>query len=252
MLVTPHVIRNRSEGTAVTEEFKSKLSTLRNDLERMRLDRERDLEKMKREQQEQQKPQKPVAPESSNDQPVPSPSSGPATPEPAGTPVQNISVIPEQSPMSQTGRHPRDSSGAGTASLLVSRALPSQTVLSSEKVVNPPKQGKETTLARSTGVLKEPPRVPPVAAASSMPEPHRPSPLWTVQVASFHQSRDAEDIAGQLKGKGYDAYVIAAEVKSKIWHRVRVGQGINQRQAVELRNALMARESFADAFIAVR
>jgi cell division protein FtsN len=100
-------------------------------------------------------------------------------------------------------------------------------------------------------VLKEQPRVPPVAA-SSMPEPHRPSPLWTVQVASFHQSRDAEGVAGQLKGRGYDAYVIAAEVKSKIWHRVRVGQGIHHRQALELRNALMARESFADAFIAVR
>ena len=51
-LITPHVIRNRSEGTAVTEEFKSKLSTLRNDLERMRLNRERDLEKMKRDWQD--------------------------------------------------------------------------------------------------------------------------------------------------------------------------------------------------------
>ena len=54
MLITPHVIRSRTEGTEVTEELKSKLSTLRNDLERMRLERERDLEKMKRDWQDQQ------------------------------------------------------------------------------------------------------------------------------------------------------------------------------------------------------
>ena len=52
MLITPHVIRSRTEGTEVTEELKSKLSTLRNELERMRLERERDLEKMKREWQD--------------------------------------------------------------------------------------------------------------------------------------------------------------------------------------------------------
>jgi cell division septation protein DedD len=248
MLVTPHVIRNRSEGTAVTEEFKSRLSTLRNDLERMRLDRERDLEKMKREWQEQQKP---MAPEPSNDAPVPSPSSGPALPEPPGAPVRNISGIPEHSPASQTSRYPRDSSGASTASLLVSRALPPQTVPSAGKMANPPEQNKEMSVALSGVVPKEHPRVPPVVA-NSMPEPHRPSSLWTVQVASFVQSGDAEGVAGKLKGKGYDAYVIAAEVKSRIWHRVRVGQGINHGQAVELRNALIASESFEDAYIAVR
>jgi cell division septation protein DedD len=249
MLITPHVIRNRTEGTAFTEEFKSKLSTLRNDLERMRLDRERDLEKMKRERQEQQKPLAP--PEPSTDQPVPSPSSGPALPEPPGAPVRNISGIPEHSPASQTSRYPRDSSGASTASLLVSRALPPQTVPSAGKMANPPEQNKEMSVALSGVVPKEHPRVPPVVA-NSMPEPHRPSSLWTVQVASFVQSGDAEGVAGKLKGKGYDAYVIAAAVKSRIWHRVRVGQGINHGQAVELRNALIASESFEDAYIAVR
>ena len=86
MLITPHVIRNRSEGTAVTEEFKSKLSTLRNDLERMRLNRERDLEKMKRDwqdqQQLQQQQQQPAAPVPPTEPPSPAPSSSPARPAP--------------------------------------------------------------------------------------------------------------------------------------------------------------------------
>jgi general secretion pathway protein D len=42
MLITPHVIRSRGEGQIVTEEFKSRLSTVRNELERLRRDRERD------------------------------------------------------------------------------------------------------------------------------------------------------------------------------------------------------------------
>ena len=67
-------------------------------------------------------------------------------------------------------------------------------------------------------------------------ESSRRGPLWTVQVASLNQTRDAEGIAGKLKGKGYDAYVVAAEVKSKIWHRVRVGQGVDLSEAFELRD----------------
>jgi hypothetical protein len=35
-------------------------------------------------------------------------------------------------------------------------------------------------------------------------------------------------------GQGYDAYVVAAEVKSKLWHRVRVGQGVDLSEAFEL------------------
>ena len=38
MLITPNVIRNRSEGTTVTEEFKGKLSDARNELERLARD----------------------------------------------------------------------------------------------------------------------------------------------------------------------------------------------------------------------
>ena len=104
MLITPHVIRSRTEGTEVTEELKSKLSTLRNDLERMRLERERDVEKMKRDWQDQQQLQqqqqqtKPAAPAPADEPPSPSPSSSPARPEPAVTPLRNISVVPDELP----------------------------------------------------------------------------------------------------------------------------------------------------------
>jgi hypothetical protein len=41
-------------------------------------------------------------------------------------------------------------------------------------------------------------------------------------------------------------------VKSKIWHRVRVGQGVDLGEATELRKTLRSRESFDQAFIALR
>ena len=75
-------------------------------------------------------------------------------------------------------------------------------------------------------------------------ESSRRGPLWTVQVASLNQTRDAEGIAGKLKGKGYDAYVVAAEVKSKLWHRVRVGQGVDLSEAFELRSETQGQREF--------
>ena len=248
MLITPHVIRNRSEGTAVTEELKSKLSTLRNDLERMRLDRERDLEKMKRDWQEQQKP---VAPAPANqppsEPPSPSPSSSPARPEPPVVPLRSINVVPGAA---SSVPEPQSSTGDGTpASLLVTRALPPQTVLNGDKGANPG-QRKEIPTALSVIVSKEPPRVTPVANPAR--EPSRRGPVWTVQVASLNQTRDADGIADKLKVRGYDAYVVAAEVKSRIWHRVRVGQGVDLSEAFELRARLKAKENFDQAFIALR
>jgi cell division protein FtsN len=254
-LITPHVIRNRSEGTAVTEEFKSKLSTLRNDLERMRLNRERDLEKMKRDWQDQQQLQQqqqqrePAAPVAPTEPPSPSPSSTPARPEPAVTPLRNINVVPDALPSTPPSPDLRSSTSGSPASALVSRVLPPQTPPVQDKAAEPA-QRKEIPSALSVATLKEPPRVTPVTNPAR--ESSRRGPLWTVQVASLNQTRDAEGIAGKLKGKGYDAYVVAAEVKSKLWHRVRVGQGVDLSEAFELRARLKAKENFDQAFIALR
>jgi hypothetical protein len=253
-LITPHVIRNRSEGTAVTEEFKSKLSTLRNDLERMRLDRERDLEKMKRDwqdqqqlQQQQQQPAAPVPP-TEPPSPAPSPSSSPARLAPPVTPLRSISVVPLEAPSTAPSPEPQTSIGT-PASALVSRVLPPQPAPKSDNI-SPAPQRKETPAALAVIMSKEPPRMTPVTNPAR--EPSRRGPVWTVQVASLNQTRDADGIADKLKGKGYDAYVVAAEVRSKLWHRVRVGQGVDLSEAFELRNRLKAKENFDQAFIALR
>ncbi|HEY6363861.1 MAG TPA: type II secretion system secretin GspD [Candidatus Binatia bacterium] len=247
MLITPHVIRSRTEGTEVTEEFKSKLSTLRNDLERMRLERERDLEKMKRDWQQQQRP---AAPTPSDEPPSPSPSSSPVGPDSPSAPLRNINVVPGELLSPRPGQDLRGSTDASAASLLVSRVLPSPTAPVQDKVADAAQRQKiPAELSRVTP--KELPRVT-TAATNSAREHSRRGPLWTVQVASLNQTHDAEGVADKLKIKGYDAYVIAAEVKSKIWHRVRVGQGVDLGEATELRKTLRSKESFDQAFIALR
>ena len=131
MLITPHVIRNRSEGTAVTEEFKSKLSTLRNDLERMRLNRERDMEKMKRDWQDQQQLQQQQQQSLQLRSPQPSRQArhrvvARSVRQPAVTPLRNINVVPDALP--STPPSPESQSSIGSpASALVSRVLPPQT-----------------------------------------------------------------------------------------------------------------------------
>jgi cell division septation protein DedD len=254
-LITPHVIRNRSEGTTVTEEFKSKLSLLRNELERMRLNRELDLEKMKRDWQQQQQlqqqqqPSAPVPP-TEPPSPAPSPSSSPAPSAPPVTPLRNINVVPGELPWTGPSQDPQASIGADASSLLASRVLPAQTGTVRDRVAEPAPR-KEIPSALSVATLKEPPRVTP-SVTNSAREPSRRGAIWTVQVASLNQTRDAEGIADKLKVKGYDSYVVAAEVKSKIWHRVRVGQGVDLSEAFELRMKLKSKENFDQAFIALR
>jgi general secretion pathway protein D len=254
MLITPHVVRNRSEGTQVTEELKSKLSTLRDELERMRLNRERDLEKMKREWQEQQQlqqQQQPAAPVPPIEPPSPSPSSGPARPELPVVPLRNINISPGELPSTAPSQDLRGSAGGSPASVLVSRVLPAPSSTPVQDKTGGAAQRQKIPAELSSVAPKELPRVTP-AATNSVREPSRRGPVWTVQVASLNQTRDAEGVADKLKVKGYDAYVIAAEVKSKIWHRVRVGQGVDLGEATELRKTLRSRESFDQAFIALR
>jgi type II secretion system protein D len=250
MLITPHVIRNRSEGTAVTEEFKSKLSILRDDLERMRLERERDLEKMKRDWQQQQQ-QKPAAPNPSNEPMTPSPSSGSARPESPISPLRNINHPAGGLPSIPLSPEREGSINSGPASLLMSRVSSPPSAPAGERLTEPARLPKETPRSTTRVVAQEQPRANPIPTNAAR-EPSRRGAVWTVQVASLNQTRDAEGVADKLKIKGYDSYVIAAEVHAKIWHRVRVGQGVDLSEAFELRTRLRSRENFDQAFVALR
>lgn len=61
----------------------------------------------------------------------------------------------------------------------------------------------------------------------------------------------AAALADKLRRLGYDAYVNTAKSEPRGWHRVRVGQLSNPREAAELRNTLRTKSVYKDAFITV-
>jgi general secretion pathway protein D len=273
MLITPNVIRNRAESRFVTEEFKSRLGTVRNELERMRKDREQDLERMKRYQQEQEK-DKPAPPvpftEPPGEAPRPAPSSGPVSALPPAGPVHKINVVSGGLPTVPVRQEAQPPPNPVPSSLVMSRLEPAPTltantarekgseVLTQRLPLSPPATVKRAVPTEPAQVAS----LPPAAANNELPsekvavkvprEQARPTRLWAVQVAAFARNQDAETLAGKLKDKGYDAYVMVAEVNSKIWHRVRIGQTAELPKALELRKRLQANENFAQAYVAGR
>jgi nucleoid DNA-binding protein len=55
--------------------------------------------------------------------------------------------------------------------------------------------------------------------------------VYIVQVAAFRSSSVAENEAGRFRNKGYNAFVERAEVEGSIWHRVKVGNFTDLREA---------------------
>jgi cell division septation protein DedD len=70
---------------------------------------------------------------------------------------------------------------------------------------------------------------------------------WTVQVNAFRQEADARNLGQKLTQKGYDAYVVPAEVRDRIWYRVRVGRFATREEARVLQEELKSKEKLAGA-----
>ncbi len=72
---------------------------------------------------------------------------------------------------------------------------------------------------------------------------------WAVQVGSYSKKKEAESLAAKLRGKGYNAYVAATEIKEKSWHQVRVGGFASRGEAKNLQDELRAKEDLRQSFI---
>jgi cell division septation protein DedD len=74
--------------------------------------------------------------------------------------------------------------------------------------------------------------------------------LWTVQASATTDKSDAKALFDHLKAKGYDAFIVEAEVKGHNWYRIRVGNLPSRQEAEALGKTLQSKEGFRDAFIA--
>jgi DedD protein len=77
------------------------------------------------------------------------------------------------------------------------------------------------------------------------------APVWTVQVKSSPDKKFADIWADRLKTKGYDAFVVAADIKGQTWYRVRVGHLTARQEAEALRTTLESQEKLSGAFLTI-
>lgn len=72
---------------------------------------------------------------------------------------------------------------------------------------------------------------------------------FTVQVAAYPQESDAQKMASDLKGKGYSAFYIPANVKGTTYYRVSVGQFATQKEATTYRTEFLAKSKMGSAIV---
>lgn len=68
---------------------------------------------------------------------------------------------------------------------------------------------------------------------------------YTLQIAAFKEKNTAEELAGRLKKKGYDSYIVPVTIPQKgIWFRVRVGRFETRPDAQGLQAKLKGKDGF--------
>jgi len=72
---------------------------------------------------------------------------------------------------------------------------------------------------------------------------------WSVQVTAFQERNDAMQMASELDGEGYSAFVVSGQVKGKTWHRVRVGKYASKEAAMITLEKLRDVERYRNAII---
>ena len=72
---------------------------------------------------------------------------------------------------------------------------------------------------------------------------------WSVQVSATPARDIADTLVQRLKAKGYDGYVVQAEVKGQTYYRVRVGYFDSRERAESVRQSLTRQESYRDAYL---
>ena len=67
-------------------------------------------------------------------------------------------------------------------------------------------------------------------------------------MTSFPDEKSADELIDRLKNKGYNAFSTEANIKGKVWHRVRVGRFASRAEAMKTEAALKNNESYSKAF----
>jgi len=70
-----------------------------------------------------------------------------------------------------------------------------------------------------------------------------------VQISATPAKEIADTLVQRLRAKGYDGYVVQAEVKGQTFYRVRVGRFDAREEAESVRRSLARQEGYRDAYL---
>lgn len=107
-----------------------------------------------------------------------------------------------------------------------------------------PSSADEPPPAAEAPIVRQPAPVPkPPPAAKPVPKPAPIPPgvsAWVIQVASLQDQTRAKALEGDLRDKGFPAFIEQAEVKQKLWHRIRVGPEADRKRAESIAASIKA------------
>ncbi len=116
-------------------------------------------------------------------------------------------------------------------------------------VENGPKSTSPPSAAKSTDEAASLPASEAKRQVSKAPSTQSLERVWTVQIKSSSEKKFADNWANRLRAKGYDAFVVDADVKGQTWYRVRVGHFVAREEAEALRAALESKEGLSGSFL---
>jgi cell division septation protein DedD len=116
------------------------------------------------------------------------------------------------------------------------------------------KKPKEKAAAENTAAAETKKAAPAktVEEEKNNTETASPERVWTVQVNAYPEESRAQKLIERLKQKGYDAYLVKANINGKDWFRVRVGRFAARAQTKELLEELQTKENFTKAIAVSR
>ena len=110
------------------------------------------------------------------------------------------------------------------------------------------KKAEKTAKAAASRAEKVPAAAGPEIKAQAAESGETNGKGWSVQANAYPDSKSASDLVDRLKNKGYNAFVTEANVKGKVWYRVRVGRFGSREEAEKTAAALKSNENLANAF----
>ena len=154
---------------------------------------------------------------------------------------------------------PESNDAAADAGPVEGKRLPENTAVPPLKVVtatavdgdSPEVKAKKSTEVSALNVTQP-------DTAEPKPATHPPAKkdlvtnIWSVQISATQDRSAAQLLQDRLKGKGFDAFVVEAEVNSGRWYRVRVGRFSSSQEADKMRQDLQVKESLANAFVTAK